>query len=91
MQSRDMRRANAGSQALDVAPVALYDIDEVVHVTVFPEQHLCVVNLVLLRTVSSAEDHLQSGLALTEAEDDKSVGRQHHRKAISKGQLGISC
>ena len=41
------------SQALDVAPVAFYDIDEVIHVAVLPEEYLCIVDLVLLHTVFS--------------------------------------
>lgn len=37
-------------QAADVAPVALNDVDEVVHVRILPKQHLRVVQLVLLRS-----------------------------------------
>ena len=36
-------------QAFDVAAVALYDIDEVVGIAVLPEEHLRIVDLVLLR------------------------------------------
>jgi hypothetical protein len=39
---------SGSSQALDVSPVALDDINEVIHVAVLLEQDLCVVYLVLL-------------------------------------------
>ena len=42
------QRGAGGSQALDVAPVAFDDVDEVIHVAVFPEEHLSIVDLVLL-------------------------------------------
>ena len=50
------QRGAGGSQALNVAPVAFDDIDEVIHVAIFPEQHLRIVNLVLLHrcTLSGA-------------------------------------